>query len=487
MYSHALLTPEQMYRADALAVAAGVPSLTLMERAGRAVAEEILRRFGARPTLVLCGPGNNGGDGYVVARLLRDWGWPVRVALLGETARLKGDAAIMAKRWGGPFESVTSVDGAGLIVDALFGAGLSKPLSDPILKLISAVKVPVVTIDIPSGIDGATGAARPAAFMADLTVTFFRKKPGHVLMPGREYCGETVVADIGIPDRILDEIKPRLMENFVPELPQAGPDQHKYRRGHAVVVSGAAHQTGAARLAASSALRVGAGLVTVASPKAAMAANEAHLTAIMLAEADDALALGRLLADRRKNAVCIGPAAGVGPETRARARAALASGAAVVLDADALTSFVPDPEELFEAIAEMPERGVVMTPHEGEFIRLFKDLARESDSKCERAIAAARRSGAVILLKGPDSVAANGEGVAIVNTNAPPSLATAGSGDVLAGLLTGLLAQGMAGVGAAAAAMWLHGAAAGKFGATGLTAEDLPDLISCGIPQNPLL
>lgn len=487
MYAHALLTPEQMYRADALAVAAGVSSLTLMERAGRAVAEEILRRFAARPTLVLCGPGNNGGDGYVVARLLRDWGWPVRVALWGETARLKGDAAIMAKRWGGPFENVTSLAGAGLIVDALFGAGLSKPLPDKLVKLIGEAKTPVVAIDVPSGVDGATGAARPAAFRAGLTVTFFRKKPGHVLMPGREYCGETVVADIGIPAEVLDEIKPRLVENSVPELPPAGPDQHKYRRGHAVVVSGAAHQTGAARLAARSALRVGAGLVTVASPRAAMAVNEAHLTAIMLAEADDARALGRLLADRRRNAVCIGPAAGVGSETRAKVRAALASGAAVVLDADALTSFAPDPDELFKAIADVPDRGVVMTPHEGEFSRLFKDLAKESDSKCERAVAAAKRSGAVVLLKGPDSVAANGEGLAVVNTNAPPSLATAGSGDVLAGFVTGLLAQGMEGVGAAAAAMWLHGAAARKFGRAGLTAEDLPDLISCGIPQNPLL
>ncbi|MFZ5676993.1 MAG: NAD(P)H-hydrate dehydratase [Pseudomonadota bacterium] len=487
MYAHALLTPEQMYRADALAVAAGVSSLTLMERAGRAVAEEILRRFAARPTLVLCGPGNNGGDGYVVAQLLRDWGWPVRVALWGETARLKGDAAIMAKRWGGPFENVTSLAGAGLIVDALFGAGLSKPLPDKLVKLIGEARTPVVAIDVPSGVDGATGAARPAAFRAGLTVTFFRKKPGHVLMPGREYCGETVVADIGIPAEVLDEIKPRLVENSVPELPEAGPDQHKYRRGHAVVVSGAAHQSGAARLAARSALRIGAGLVTVASPRAAMAVNEAHLTAIMLAEADDARALGRLLADRRRNAVCIGPAAGVGSETRAKVRAALASGAAVVLDADALTSFTPDPDELFKAIAEVPDRGVVMTPHEGEFSRLFKDLAKESDSKCERAVAAAKRSGAVILLKGPDSVAANGEGLAVVNTNAPPSLATAGSGDVLAGLVTGLLAQGMEGVGAAAAAMWLHGAAARKFGRAGLTAEDLPDLISCGIPQNPLL
>lgn len=487
MYAHALLSPEQMYRADALAVAAGVSSLVLMEKAGRAVAEEILRRFGARPTLVLCGPGNNGGDGFVVARLLRDWGWPVRVALWGEPARLKGDAAIMAKRWGGPFEAVTSLSGAGLIVDALFGAGLSKPLPDQLIELIRAAKAPVVAIDVPSGIDGATGEARPDAFRAALTVTFFRKKPGHVLMPGRDFCGETIVADIGISDQVLDEIAPLLAENAAPFLPEARPGQHKYQRGHAVIVSGAAHQTGAARLAAMSALRVGAGLVTIAAPKGAMAANEAHLTAIMLAEADDALALGRLLADRRKNALCIGPAAGIGTQTRAKVRAGLASGAAVVLDADALTSFAEAPQELFAAIAEAPGRPVVMTPHEGEFTRLFKDISASAESKCERAIAAAGRSGAVILLKGPDSVAAAAEGRAIINSNAPPSLATAGSGDVLAGLVTGLLAQGLAPLDACAAAMWLHGAAARKFAGSGLSAEDLPDLISSGIPQNPLL
>lgn len=487
MYAQALLTPEQMYRADALAVAAGVSSLTLMERAGRAVADEMLRRFAARPTLVLCGPGNNGGDGFVVARLLRGWGWPVRVALLGDHARLTGDAAIMAKRWGGPFENVTTPDGAGLIVDAVFGAGLSKALPAGLLKLIGEVKAPVVAVDVPSGIDGATGQARPDAFRAALTVTFFRKKPGHVLTPGRDFCGETVVADIGIPDEVLARIGPQLAENAAPLMPAARTAQHKYQRGHAVIVSGAAHQTGAARLAALSALRVGAGLVTVASSKAAMAANAAHLTAIMLAEAGDASALGRLLADRRKNAVCIGPAAGLGAETRARVRAVLASGAATVLDADALTAFAPAPDELFAAIAELPGRAVVLTPHEGEFARLFSDLTAPADSKCERAVAAARRAGATLLLKGPDSVAATAEGRAIVNSNGPPSLATAGSGDVLAGLVTGLLAQGLPGLEAAAAAMWLHGAAARKFGRQGLIAEDLPDLISCGIPQNPLL
>jgi len=487
MYAHALLTPQQMYRADALAVEAGVPSLALMENAGRAVAEEITRRFGARPTLVLCGPGNNGGDGFVVARYLAQWGWPVRLALFGDPSKLKGDAAVMAGRWTGPVETMGTLAGAGLIVDALFGAGLSKPLSDKLVALIRETTVPVVAIDVPSGLDGATGQTRPDTFRAVLTVTFFRKKPGHVLMPGRSYCGETVVADIGIPAKVLDTIAPKLSENHAPDLPAARAGQHKYQRGHAVILSGAAHQTGAARLAALAALRVGAGLVTLASPKAALAANAAHLTAVMLAEADDALALGRLLSDRRKNAVCLGPAIGIGSVTRAKVRAALASGAAVVLDADALTSFAEAPQELFEAIGEFPERAVVMTPHEGEFARLFKSMDGSAESKCERAVKAAALSHAVILLKGPDSVAASPDGRAIVNTNAPASLATAGSGDVLAGLVTGLLAQRLEPLKAASAAMWLHGEAARKFGGFGLIAEDLPGLISSGIAQNPLL
>jgi ADP-dependent NAD(P)H-hydrate dehydratase / NAD(P)H-hydrate epimerase len=487
MYADALLTPEQMYRADALAVEAGVPSLTLMENAGRAVAEEIIRRFGARPTLVLAGPGNNGGDGFVVARYLKQWGWPVRLALYGARDKLRGDAAVMAERWTGPIEALGALESAEFIIDALFGAGLSKPLPQELLTLIRQATVPVIAIDVPSGLDGTTGQVRPEAFRAALTATFFRKKPGHVLMPGREYCGETIVADIGIPASVLDKIAPTLSENRTPDLPAQRLSQHKYQRGHAVILSGAAHQTGAARLAALAALRVGAGLVTIASPKAAMAANAQHLTAIMLAEADDGLAMSRLLADRRKNAVCLGPASGIGSVTRAKVRAALASGACVVLDADALTSFAEAPEELFAAIAELPERAVVMTPHEGEFSRLFKDLQASAESKYERAVKAAAQARAVILLKGPDSIVAGPDGRVVINTNAPPSLATAGSGDVLAGLVTGLLAQRMTAFEAAAAAMWLHGEAARKFGDSGLIAEDLPKFISSGIALNPLL
>ena len=486
MTGYELLTPAEMGRADALAVEAGVPSLTLMENAGRAVAEEIVRRYGARDTLVLCGPGNNGGDGFVVARYLKAWGWPVRIALYGERDRLKGDAAAMAARWEGPVEAFADARRGRLVVDGLFGAGLSKDLPREVASFIEATAGPVIAIDLPSGVDGRTGQPRPAAFRSDVTVTFFRKKPGHVLMPGRELCGDTVVADIGIPDAVLAAISPKLAENLRSSRLRFTPGGHKYDRGHAVIVSGDATHTGAARLAAEAALRAGSGLVTLASPASALAVNAAHLTAIMLAQADDSKALSALLSDRRKNAVCIGPAAGIGAATADKVKACLASGAAVVLDADALTSFAADPDALFATIAASG-RPVVLTPHEGEFTRLFKGLSDPAESKCERAIAAASRSGAIIILKGADTVVASPQGQAAVNTNAPPSLATAGSGDVLAGIVTGLLACKIPAFEAACTAVWLHGEAA-RNGPLNLIAEDLPERVhSSGIAKNPLL
>ena len=468
-----ILTPAEMNHADALAVEAGVPSLTLMENAGRAVAEEILRRYGARPTLVLCGPGNNGGDGFVAARYLKRWGWPVRVALLGDRAGLKGDAAAMAAKWHGPVEQDISMGGAGLLVDALFGAGLSKPFSKDLAGAINDAGVPVVAIDVPSGLDGLTAMPRGAAVKADITVTFFRRKPAHVLMPGRELCGEVVVADIGIPYSVLEMIGPSTWINedfFRPALSVAG---HKYGRGHAVVVSGGPLNTGAARLAAKAALKIGAGLVTLSGDGSALAVHANHVTAVMLSDTD----LPELLSDRRKNAVCIGPAAGLGAGTRAKVEAVLMSGAATVLDADALTSFADQPEQLFRLIGITPSRPVVMTPHTGEFLRLFKGLGTDTDPKLERARKAAALSGAVVILKGADTVIADPDGRAKINVNAPPSLATAGSGDVLAGIVTGLLAQGLSGFDAACAAVWLHGDAANRHGARGLTAETLVDLL----------
>jgi hydroxyethylthiazole kinase-like uncharacterized protein yjeF len=466
---HELLTPDEMYQADALAVKAGVPSLILMENAGRAVAEEIVRRFGARKTLVLCGPGNNGGDGFVVARYLKRWGWPVRLALLGDHERLKGDAAAMAATWTGDVEQGVSVGDAELVVDALFGAGLSKDFPAALANAINGAGVPVVAIDVPSGLDGLTGRPRGASVKADLTVTFFRKKPGHVLMPGRHLCGETVLADIGIPDSVLQDIRPSIWINEGISLPALAPDGHKYGRGHAVIVSGGPLNTGAARLAAQAALKAGSGLVTLCGTREALAVHAAHLTAIMLTDAG----IGTVLADRRKNAVCIGPAAGVGPETRDNVEAALASGAATVLDADALTSFAGEQERLFRLMAMVPGRPAVMTPHTGEFARFFNGFVGEQDSKLEAARKAAAVSGAFVVLKGPDTVIAAPDGRARINVNAPPSLATAGSGDVLAGIVTGLLAQGMDGFSAACAAVWRHGEAANRHGNHSLTAESL--------------
>jgi hydroxyethylthiazole kinase-like uncharacterized protein yjeF len=468
-----ILTTAEMYRADALTAASGIPTQTLMESAGRAVATEIVRRYGARPVLVLCGRGNNGGDGFVVARLLQRWGWPVRLALLADRAALAGDAAAMAARWTGPIEDRIDTAGIGLIVDALYGAGLSRDFSPDIAAAVNGTGLPVVAIDVPSGLDGDTGRPRGGCIQAALTVTFFRKKPGHLLMPGRSLCGEVAVADIGIPGSVLAAIAPRQRENAPPVLPPLAEGGHKYGRGHAVVVSGGPLNTGAARLAARAALRSGAGLVTLNGSPEALAVHATQVSAIMLSDAD----LAALLADRRRNAACIGPAAGRTAETRDNVETVLISGAAAVLDADALTAFEDEAERLFRLVAMVPSRAVVMTPHDGEFARLFKGLYADSDSKLERARKAAAASGATIVLKGPDSVIAAPDGEARINGNAPPWLATAGSGDVLAGIVTALLAQGMPGFHAAAAAVWLHGAAALRAGRRSFDAETLVDAL----------
>ncbi|MEX0643864.1 MAG: NAD(P)H-hydrate dehydratase [Parvularculaceae bacterium] len=476
-----ILSADEMRRADALAVEAGVASASLMERAGEGVAAIVQRSYDKRPVAILCGPGNNGGDGFVAARFLKDAGWTVRLGLLGERNALKGDAALMAGLYDGKVEAVSPalLDGAGLIIDAIFGTGLARPVDGAVAEIVNAANAhpaPVVAVDIPSGVNADTGAVMGAAIRAARTVTFFLKKSGHVLFPGRAHCGAIDVVDIGIPDQVLAKIAPKTLENhpalWGPSFRRPAFDAHKYSRGHAAVVSGGRLATGAARLAARAALRAGAGLVTVVSPPDAAAENAAHLTAVMLREAADARALSTILGDRRFTAALIGPGAGVGKPTKEKTLAILRSGAAAVLDADALTSFEGAPEELFKALRP----GDVMTPHAGEFARLFKDLGTENLGKLDAARSAARRAGCVVVLKGADTVIAATDGRAAINVNAPPDLATAGSGDVLAGIVLALLAQGLPAFEAAAGGVWLHGAC-GQAAGPGLIAEDLPDAL----------
>jgi ADP-dependent NAD(P)H-hydrate dehydratase / NAD(P)H-hydrate epimerase len=483
-----LLTNDQMRQADALAVASGVPSIELMEHAGRAVADAVTAPFGAaRPVVVVAGPGNNGGDGFVAARHLAERGCDVRLLLLGARERLTGDAAEMARRYSGPVTpwQGEEFDPRNVVVDALFGAGLSRPVGGEAAGLIEAInrsQAYVVAADLPSGIEGDSGAVMGCAVQADRTVTFFRRKPGHLLFPGRLHCGLTTVADIGIPNAVLDAIRPHLFVN-VPELwrdhfPVPQPAGHKYSRGHTVVLSGEMASTGAARLAARAALRAGSGLVTIASPTSALAVNAAATLAIMVREAEGADGLSDLLADPRLNTVVMGPGGGVGAAMRAKVRAAASGGRALVLDADALTSFGENPKELFTILTNHRLSTAILSPHDGEFSRLFSKIARipTVKQKLEAALAASHETGAVIILKGPDTVVAAPDGRAVIAENAPAHLATAGAGDVLAGVVGGLRAQGMTAFEAAAAAVWLHGEAAQELG-PGLIAEDLTETL----------
>jgi len=477
-----LLTPHEADEADKLAMGEGALGIDLMEAAGNAVGKAVQTRWSRRRVVVLCGPGNNGGDGFVAARRLEAAGWPVRVGLLSSPRGLPKDAAYHAGLWRLGIEpfSAAILDDAELVIDAVFGSGLSRPIEGVARRVLEDLQrrgLPICAVDIPSGVDGATGAVLGTAAGAEVTVTFFRKKPGHLLFPGRGLCGEVVVADIGISANVLEKIAPSTFENdpalWLSRYPWPQASGHKYGRGHALILGGSA-MTGASRLTATAALRVGAGLATLAAPASVWSVYATALTSVMVSPIEDASAFAALLGDKRKNAVAIGPGAGVGPATRQSVLAALATGRAVVLDADAITSFSEGPEELFAAI----DGPCVLTPHEGEFARLF-DVAGD---KLFRARSAAAKSGAVILLKGADTVVAAPDGRAVINSNAPPDLATAGSGDVLTGLVAGLLAQGLGPFDAASAAAWMHGAAAALVG-PGLISQDLPEAIPAVLKQ----
>lgn len=485
-----LLSPAEMAEADRLAIAAGpLDGYRLMQRAGEAVAAVVLARYpGAKRVHVLCGPGNNGGDGYVVARLLAEAGVDVALWTSGKP-RAGSDAALAAADCAlerHPLSAFTAEAGS-LVVDAIYGAGLSKPLTGDAKGAVDAVtrlNLPVIAIDLPSGVSGESGQILGSAFSAAVTVTFARKKPGHLLLPGRERCGEIVLADIGIRDEIIDAIAPQAFENrprlWIANFPAPAVDTHKYRRGHASVFSGGPSATGAARLAALAAARSGAGAVTVLSPANAMQVNAAHLTSIMLRKVDAIEDVHDLLGDRRPSAFVLGPGFGIGDKARDFTLAALAKNRqdggveGLVLDADGITSFRDAASTLFEAAARPDAPALIMTPHEGEFARLFADIAADKAlSKLTKAREAALRANAMIVYKGADSVIASPDGRTAINSNGAPWLATAGSGDVLAGLIAGLLAQGMPAFEAACAGVWIHAEAGSRFG-PGLIAEDLP-------------
>jgi hydroxyethylthiazole kinase-like uncharacterized protein yjeF len=453
---HELLTPKQMAEADRLAMEGGIDGPTLMDNAGRAVARALRARFRPARTLVLCGPGNNGGDGYVVARLLAQAGWPITVAATGSPKR-GTDAALAAARWHGPTArfGARAAARATLVIDAIFGAGLSRDVDGVIAETLRAAKT-LVAMDTPSGVDGATGAVRGYAPQAVLTITFFRAKPGHVLLPGRDLCGETIIADIGIPARVLARIRPNCFRN-APGLwttRPAGATDHKYTHG-TVTVCGGAQMTGAARLAAAAARRGGAGLVSIAAEHGADIYRTSDPGLIVL----DA-PLKTLLTDMRRKVWVCGPGLGQGEAMRVLP-VLLAAGRDVVVDADALTACAGNPDALKGA--------TILTPHAGEFLKVFGDPGAD---RLGAARAAAGRVGAVVILKGSDTVIAAPDGRAAINDNAPPWLATAGSGDVLSGLVAAGLAQGMPPFDAACEAVWRHGAAGMQAG-RGLIAEDL--------------
>ncbi|MBB4189507.1 NAD(P)H-hydrate dehydratase [Sinorhizobium terangae] len=479
-----LVTPTEMTAIDNAAAASGIDSFALMRSAGTAVSAAALRLFPeALRFVVLCGPGNNGGDGYVAASALADGGAAVAVFALGNPEALKGDAARAKSACPltvQPLEAYEPKLGD-VVIDALFGAGLTRDLPAEAQRTIARASeghVPVIAVDLPSGVDGRTGEIRGASFAAVHTVTFMARKPGHLLMPGRVRCGTLEVFDIGIPARLVSERAGDLRLNtpaaWGSHASALDPATHKYRRGHLGVFSGGPRSTGAARLSATAGLAAGAGLVTLASPTEALAANASHLTAVMLREIHGTEDLAAWLKDKRVNAFVLGPGFGVGK--KARDFALMLCDRALVLDADGMTSFEKDRTELFERAASSGGR-LVMTPHEGEFARLFPEIAAEAAlSKIEKAQAAARLSHAVVVYKGPDTVVAAPSGHAVVNDNAPPSLATAGSGDVLAGIMGAHLAQGMPAFEAAAAAVWRHGEA-GRRAGRGMTAETLVECI----------
>jgi hydroxyethylthiazole kinase-like uncharacterized protein yjeF len=494
-----LLTAAQMRAIESAAMASGrATGLDLMEYAGRGVVAAIWQEWpelaaGPHRAVVLCGPGGNGGDGYVIARHLDAAGWTVAVHALAPPAT--PDAAEMARRWGGAARGLADLSWqdlahAPLVVDAVFGTGLARPIASGIrdaLEMARASGCRIVAVDLPSGLCSDSGRVlaegAPEGWPADLTVTFERARLGHVLAEGPALCGRLAIVPLGLGRELAALSRTGgLVERAKPVSDLGKRTGHKFAHGHALVLAGGPGTGGAARLAARGALRVGAGLVTLAPPPEALAENAARLDAVMLRPVADAAALAEVLKDARITALCLGPGLGLRDETRSLLATALDSGRPMVLDADALTLIGRD-ATLFAAL----HRTCVLTPHGGEFARLFPDIAAKlaapatkgpAWSKVDATREAAARAGCTVLFKGADTVIASPDGTCAVNSaaydRAAPWLATAGSGDVLAGFIAGLLARGFGPRQAAETGAWLHVECARSFG-PGLIAEDLPE------------
>ncbi|WP_421779322.1 NAD(P)H-hydrate dehydratase [Kiloniella litopenaei] len=476
---HSLLSVRDMYLADDLAMKSGVSGISLMEKAGQAVARAVCDIVPEGRVLVLCGPGNNGGDGFVAAAVLDDLGYEVKLYSMVSISELKGDALYFAKRWHGDVVHElgdANFQSADVIVDALFGAGLARPLDRTCCRFAEWSRGRrVVSVDMPSGVSGDTGEiVGDLAFSAEKTVTFFMKKTGHCLYPGKDLCGDIIVADIGIPKEVEVKLSSLSEENYLArenhpdlwsnQIPGYDYSRHKYHFGHSLVWGG--EMSGAGRLAAMSALRVGSGLVTVLCSEADRLVYALTSPSLIVDDHKDHAELVVFMRDRKVSAFVLGPGAGRGDGIKSFVSDVLKSCLVpVVLDADGISVFEDKPEQLLSLLSEQ----VIITPHEGEFKRLFPDVR---GGRLERARYAAVKAGCIVVLKGADTIIAAPDGRAVINTNAPYWLAKGGTGDVLSGIITGLLAQGLSIFEAACAGVWLHSDAAYRAG-SGMIADDL--------------
>ncbi|MEO1041400.1 MAG: NAD(P)H-hydrate dehydratase [Pseudomonadota bacterium] len=463
-----LLTPVAMAAADQRTIDAGTARGTLIARAARSVFRILRAQFTRRPVTVLCGPGQNGEDGWMLAALLADAGWPLEIIDLGGGLQIDDPAPEGLASYVRP-SGIFAPTSSSLIVDAVLGAGLARPVSGEIARVFEKLNqsdAKVLAIDLPSGIDGATGEVRGQAVHADVTVTFHRLKPGHLIGDGAELSGRIFLCDIGIAPEADDASAvwnaPCLWRDSLCGLVR---ETHKYARGHVCVIGGPGLKGGAARLSARAASVSGAGAVTYLSPLSGAEFAAATFDAVMVKPLGDREALDAFLRDR-VGAVVLGPGMGHAEKAEEAVKAVLETKLPCVLDADALTLYEGRTDELFEHL----HGACVLTPHEGEFSRLFPDLSGDKRIRTEKA---AELSGATVLLKGSTTVIAKTGEPTVISSHGSPALATAGSGDVLAGLIGGFLAKGVTPVKAAAAGAWVHADAARDAGPS-LNADHLP-------------